>query len=74
MVKVYMKLEVGGIFVVIEIFEYVLIFNVIIIEIFGECESLLISLDWLVEYCDVGIWVIVIGDVNDVILYCELIS
>lgn len=74
MLKAHMKTEMGGIPVAISTFEQAPTPNLIITETSGERENLLQSLDRLAEYCDAGTKVIVIGDVNDVTLYRELIS
>lgn len=74
MAKAHLKLDMGGIPAAISIFEQAPTPNLIIIETSGQRESLLSSLDHLAEYCDAGTKVIVIGDVNDVMLYRELIS
>lgn len=74
MAKAHMKLETGGIPAAIETFEHAPTPNVIVVETSGQRQDLLSSLDRLAEYCDAGTRVIVIGDVNDVSLYRELIS
>ena len=47
--------------------------NVIMLESEGRNDSILQGLDALAEYCDAGTRVVVIGRVNDVVLYRELI-
>ncbi len=74
MLKAHMKIEMGGIPVAISTFEQAPTPNLIIVETSGAREDLLQSLDRLAEYCDAGTKVIVIGDVNDVTLYRELIT
>lgn len=74
MAKAHLKLEPGGIAAAIAMFEHAPTPNLIIIEATGQREDLLTSLDRLAEYCDAGTRVIVVGDVNDVTLYRELIS
>jgi len=74
MLKAHMKVEMGGIPAAIDTFEHAPTPNLIIVETSGQREDLLQSLDRLAEYCDAGTKVIVIGDVNDVTLYRELIS
>lgn len=74
MIKTHMKLDTGGISAAISTFEQAPTPNLIILESSGQREELLLSLDRLAEYCDAGTKVIVIGDVNDVTLYRELIS
>ncbi len=48
--------------------------NLIIVECSGNRDALLAELDALAECCDAGTKVIVIGHVNDVILYRELLK
>ncbi|MEP3046690.1 MAG: CpaE family protein [Roseibium sp.] len=74
MAKAHLKLEMGGIPAAINTFEQSPTPNLIIVETSGQREDLLSSLDHLAEYCDAGTKVIVIGDVNDVLLYRELIA
>ncbi|MGX1498645.1 pilus assembly protein CpaE [Labrenzia sp. MBR-25] len=74
MAKAHLKLDMGGIPAAIETFEQAPTPNLIVVETSGRREDLLPSLDHLAEYCDPGTKVIVIGDVNDVTLYRELIS
>ena len=74
MAKAHLKLDMGGIPAAIETFEQAPTPNLIIVETSGQREDLLASLDHLAEFCDAGTKVIVVGDVNDVTLYRELIS
>lgn len=74
MSKAHLKLDMGGIPGAIETFEQAPTPNLIIVETSGNREDLISSLDHLAEYCDAGTKVIVIGDVNDVTLYRDLIS
>lgn len=74
MAKAHLKIEMGGIPAAIETFAQAPTPNLIIVETSGRREDLLSSLDHLAEYCDAGTKVIVIGDVNDVTLYRELIA
>nr|WP_208996953.1 CpaE family protein [Roseibium denhamense] len=74
MAKAHLKTDFGGIPGAIEMFEQAPTPNLVIVETSGQKESLLTGLDQLAEYCDAGTRVIVIGDINDVSLYRELIS
>jgi len=74
MAKAHLKIDMGGIPAAIETFEQAPTPNLIIVETSGQRDDLLSSLDHLAEYCDAGTKVIVIGDVNDVTLYRELIA
>ncbi|WP_299810226.1 CpaE family protein [uncultured Roseibium sp.] len=72
--KAHLKLDKGGIPAAIEIFSQAPTPNLIIVETAGDKEDLIASLDNLAEYCDAGTKVIVVGDVNDVTLYRDLIA
>ncbi|PVB59374.1 CpaE family protein [Labrenzia sp. 011] len=72
--KTHLKLDTGGIPAAIETFSQAPTPNLIIVESAGQKEDLVASLENLAEYCDAGTKVIVIGDVNDVSLYRDLIS
>ncbi|MBO6509654.1 MAG: CpaE family protein [Roseibium sp.] len=74
MAKAHLKVDMGGIPAAIETFAQAPTPNLIIVETSGQKEELISSLDRLAEYCDAGTKVIVIGDVNDVTLYRDLIS
>ncbi|MEO9527185.1 CtpF protein [Roseibium sp.] len=73
MAKAHLKLDMGGIPAAIETFEHAPTPNLIMVETSGNREDLISSLDHLAEYCDAGTKVVVIGDVNDVTLYRDLI-
>jgi len=74
MAKAHLKLDLGGIPAAIEAFAQAPTPNLIVLEASEQRETLLTSLDRLAEYCDAGTKVIVIGNVNDVTLYRELIA
>jgi pilus assembly protein CpaE len=72
--RVNMKVQMGGATAAVEAYRSSPTPNVIILEsALGDGQHLLQSLDNLSEYCDPGTKVIVIGHVNDVLLYRELI-
>ena len=48
--------------------------NVIVLEATADRDTLLEQLDELAEYCDAGTKVIIIGKVNDIVLYRQLIA
>lgn len=73
MAKAHLKLDMGGIPAAIETFEQAPTPNLILVETSGNQGDLVAGLDHLAEYCDAGTKVIVIGDVNDVTLYRDLI-
>jgi len=72
--KAHIKLDTGGISAAIETFKQAPTPNLIIVETSSQKEDLISSLDALAEYCDAGTKVIVVGDINDVTLYRDLIS
>lgn len=74
MAKAHLKLDMGGIPAAIDVFAQAPTPNLIIVETNGQREELLGNLDQLAEYCDAGTKVIVIGNVNDVSLYRDLIA
>ncbi|MCV0425596.1 MAG: CpaE family protein [Roseibium sp.] len=74
MAKAHLKLEMGGIPAAISTFQQAPTPNLIIVEVSGRKEDFIGQLDHLAEFCDAGTKVIVIGDVNDVTLYRDLIS
>jgi pilus assembly protein CpaE len=72
--KAHLKIQMGGIAAALEAYKTSPTPNVIVIEAEGRGEGILAGLDALAEVCDPGSRVIVIGRVNDVILYRELIN
>lgn len=74
MSKAHVKVSLGGIPGAIDYFTQAPTPNLIVVEATGERNKILHELESLAEYCDSGTKVIVIGDVNDVTLYRELIN
>ena len=72
MTKAHVKVHMGGIPAAIEHYTQAPTPNLIIVETSGNQGEILVELDQLAEFCDAGTKVIVIGDVNDVTLYREL--
>ncbi|WP_417671012.1 AAA family ATPase [Roseibium sp.] len=72
MAKAHVKVHMGGIPAAIEFYAQAPTPNLIVIETGADKDALLGDLDRLAEYCDAGTKVIVIGQVNDVSLYREL--
>jgi pilus assembly protein CpaE len=70
--KAHLKIQMGGIAAAIEAYRGSPTPNVIIIESESRGDGLLDGLDSLAEVCDAGTRVVVIGRVNDVLLYREL--
>jgi pilus assembly protein CpaE len=73
MSKVHVKVQMGGAPAAVEAYGEASTPNVIVIESVGNRDSLLDHLDSLARVCDPGTKVIIVGHVNDVLLYRELI-
>jgi len=71
--KAHVKVQMGGIVAAAEAYRSSPTPNVIIIESGSRGEELLGGLDQLAEVCDAASRVIVVGRVNDVVLYRELV-
>src|SRR6201995_523555 len=70
--KAHLKIQMGGMTAAIEAYRTAPTPNVIILETEGRTE-ILTGLDQLATVCDAGTRVIVIGRLNDVTLYRELV-
>ncbi|MGE0752030.1 MAG: CpaE family protein [Variibacter sp.] len=73
MLKAHVRVQMGGIAAAADAYRSAPTPNVIIIESEGRGDELLAGLDSLSEVCDPGTRVIVIGRVNDILLYRELV-
>jgi pilus assembly protein CpaE len=71
--KAHLKMQMGGIAAANEAYKNSPTPNVIIIESEGRSDDLLAGLDQVAEVCDAGTRVVVIGRLNDVVLYRELV-
>jgi pilus assembly protein CpaE len=72
--KAHLKIQMGGITAAIEAYRDSPTPNVIVIETTSRGNEILEGLDTLAEVCDAGTRVVVIGHVNDVVLYRELVG
>ena len=72
MSKVHVKVQMGGAPAAVEAYSEASTPNVITIESVGNRETLLENLDKLAGVCDPGTKVVIVGHVNDVLLYREL--
>jgi pilus assembly protein CpaE len=72
MAKTHLKIQMGGIAAAVEAYRSSATPNVVIIESEGRGDDLLAGLDQLSDVCDAGTRVIVIGRLNDILLYREL--
>ncbi len=73
MAKAHLRVQMGGLAAAVEAYQNAPTPNVIILEANGRGEDLLAGLDQLAEYCDAGTRVVVIGRMNDVGLYRQLV-
>jgi pilus assembly protein CpaE len=71
--KAHLKIQMGGITAAVEAYSTAPTPNVIMIETESRGDDILDGLDQLAEVCDAGTRVVVIGRLNDVVLYRELI-
>jgi len=72
MAKTHVKIQMGGVTAAAEAYRSSPTPNVIILESDNRPEDILAGLDKLAEVCDAGTRVIVVGRINDVMLYREL--
>ena len=71
--KAHLKIQMGGIAAAVEAYQASPTPNVVVLETEGRDSGILAGLDSLSQVCDAGTRVIVIGRVNDVVLYREMI-
>ncbi len=74
MAKAHLRVQMGGMVAAIEAYQSAPTPNVVILESEGRAGEILGGLDQLANYCDSGTRVIVIGNMNDVTLYRELVK
>ncbi len=73
MSKAHLKVQMGGMTAAIEAYRASATPNVVIIEADGRGDELLAGLDTLAEVCDAGTRVLVVGHMNDIVLYREMV-
>ena len=73
MAKAHLRIQMGGLIAAIEAYQSSPTPNVIILESENRSEDILAGLDQLAPVCDAATRVIVIGRMNDVALYRELV-
>lgn len=73
MAKTHLKIQMGGVMAAAEAYRASPTPNVVIIESTNRADDLLAGLDALAEVCDAGTRLIIIGKLNDVVLYRELV-
>src|SRR5271154_74726 len=71
--KAHLRIQMGGLTAAVEAYQSSPTPNVVILESENRSEDILGGLDQLSEYCDAGTRVMVIGRMNDVMLYRELV-
>jgi pilus assembly protein CpaE len=71
--KAHLKIQMGGVTAAVEAYRTAPTPNVIILETDTRGTDILAGLDQLAEVCDAGTRVVVIGRVNDVTFYRELV-
>ena len=74
MIKAHVKINMGGAPAAVETYRSAPTPNLIVIETVGDREALIEHLDVLSGHCDAGTKVVVIGRVNDIVLYRQLIA
>ncbi len=74
MAKAHLRIQMGGTAAAVEAYQSAPTPNVIILESENRGHEVLTGLDRLADYCDAGTRVIVIGSMNDVTLYRELVK
>ena len=72
LVKAHVKIQMGGVTAAVEAYRSSPTPNVIMLESDNRPDDILAGLDPLAEVCDAGTRVIVVGRINDVTLYREL--
>ncbi|MGH8733086.1 MAG: AAA family ATPase, partial [Burkholderiales bacterium] len=73
LVKAHLKMQMGGVTAALEAYQASPTPNVVILEAEARGNGILAGLDALADVCDAGTRVIVVGRVNDVVLYRDLI-
>ena len=74
MSKAHVKQNMGGAAAAIEAYRNAPTPNVIVIEASGDRNLLVEQLDELAQYCDAGTKVVIVGKVNDIVLYRQLMA
>ncbi|MGE0240504.1 MAG: AAA family ATPase [Parvibaculaceae bacterium] len=72
MARAHVQIHMGGIAGAVQVFQNELTPNVIIVETTGNRETILATLPQLAQVCGPDTKVVVIGHINDIVLYREL--
>src|SRR5271167_2254197 len=73
MAKAHLRIQMGGLIAAVEAYQNAPTPNVIILESDNRSEDILNGLDQLAPVCDAQTRVVIIGRMNDVALYRELV-
>lgn len=71
--KAHLKVQMGGLPAAVAAYRGAPTPNVIVLETEGSSEAIVSGLDELAQFCDAGTRVVMIGRLNDVVLYRELV-
>src|SRR6201985_64938 len=74
MAKAHVKQNMGGGAAALEAYKSAPTPNVIVLEAPASRDALLSQLEQLAEYCDAGTKVVVLGKMNDIVLYRQLMA
>jgi len=74
MAKAHVKLNMGGAPAAVEAYKSAPTPNVVVLEAAAGRDALLEQLEELAQYCDAGTKVVVLGKLNDIVLYRQLIA
>jgi len=74
MAKAHVKLNMGGAPAAVEAYKSAPTPNVVVLEAPAGRDALLEQLEQLAQYCDTGTKVVVLGKLNDIVLYRQLIA
>ena len=74
MAKAHVKQNMGGAAAALEAYKSAPTPNVVVLEAPGNRDALLGQLEELAEYCDAGTKVVVLGKLNDIVLYRQLMA
>jgi pilus assembly protein CpaE len=74
MAKAHIKQNMGGAAAAVEAYKSAPTPNVVVLEAPAGRDSLLEQLEQLAQYCDAGTKVVVLGKLNDIVLYRQLIA
>jgi pilus assembly protein CpaE len=73
MAKAHLRIQMGGVTAAVEAYHTSPTPNVIVLESESRGDDVIAGLDQLADVCDAGTRVVVIGRMNDVVLYRELV-